>query len=113
MKKYYTILSQLGLSKHASVIYLALLECGNMQISSLSEKTGLQRIQIYRTLPILLERGLVFVTKKGKRNIYSAASPEILKSEYEVLQKNMNYALEELSKKHKNFQNQTHIIFGE
>ncbi len=112
MKKYHNILSQLGFSEHASAIYLALLEKGNMQISGVSEHTWLQRIQIYRILPILTERWLVFVTRKWKRSIYSPASPDVLQSEYQELQKNSLQILSEMSEKYKNTQNQTHIIFG-
>jgi len=78
MKKYLHILSQLGLPEHASKIYLGLLEQWSSSLSQLTESTGLQRIQIYRNLPVLIDRGFVFVIQKGKRKIYSPASPNIL-----------------------------------
>jgi len=111
MKKYLHILSQLGLPEHASKIYVALLEQWSSNLSQLTESTGLQRIQIYRTLPILLERWFIFVIQKGRRKIYSPASPDILRTEYENLQKNTFHILDELWEKYKNSQNQTNIIF--
>jgi sugar-specific transcriptional regulator TrmB len=112
MKKYIYILSQLGLPDHASKIYLGLLEQGSSSLSQLTESTGLQRIQIYRNIPVLVDRGFVFVTLKGKRKIYSPASPDILRTEYESLQQNTFHVLDELGEKYKNSQNQTNIIFG-
>jgi hypothetical protein len=53
----------------------------------------------------------VFVIQKGKRKIYSPASPNILKSEYELLQQNTFHVLDELGEKYKNSQNQTNIVF--
>jgi len=111
MKKYIHILSQLGLPDHASKIYIALLEKGSGSLSKLTESTGLQRIQIYRNLPILTDRGFVFVIQKGKRKIYSPASPDILRAEYESLQQNTFHVLDELGEKYKNSQNQTNIVF--
>jgi len=80
-------------------------------MSQITEFTGLQRIQIYRTMPVLLDRGFVFMIQKWKRKIYSPANPEVLKSEYEQLQKNTFHVLDELSEKYKNSENQTNIVF--
>lgn len=112
MRKYLHILSQLGLSEHASKIYIGLLEQGSSSLSQLTESTWLQRIQIYRNIPVLIDRGFVFVILRGKRKIYSPASPDVLKTEYEQLQKNTFHVLDELWEKYKNSQNQTNIIFG-
>lgn len=111
MKKYIHILSQLWLPDHACKIYIGLLEQWSSSLSQLTESTGLQRIQIYRNLPVLIDRGFIFVIRKGKRKIYSPASPEILKVEYEELQKNTFHVLDELSAKYENSENQTNIVF--
>ena len=112
MKKYLHILSQLWLPEHASKIYIGLLEQWSSSLSQLTESTGLQRIQIYRNLPVLIDRGFIFVIQKGKRKIYSPASPDILRAEYEKLQKNTFHVLDELSEKYKNSENKTNIVFG-
>lgn len=112
MKKYLHILLQLWLSDHASKIYIALIENGSSNISQLTESTGLQRIQIYRNLPVLIDRWYVFVIRKWKRKIYSPASPDILRAEYENLQKSTFHVLDELSEKYQNAQNKTNIVFG-
>ena len=111
MKKYIHILSQLWLPDHASKIYLGLLEQWSSSLSQLTESTGLQRIQIYRNLPVLTDRGFVFVIQKWKRKIYSPASPDILRTEYESLQKSTFHVLDELWEKYKNSENQTNIVF--
>jgi len=111
MKKYIHILSQLGLWEHASKIYIGLLEKWSSSLSQLTESTGLQRIQIYRNLPVLIDRGFTFVIKKWKRKIYSPANPDILRTEYEKLQQSTFYVLDELSEKYKNSENQTNIVF--
>lgn len=113
MNKYLHILEKLGFSEHAGKIYLALLELWASWISIISEKTWLQRIQIYRILPFLIERGFVFVTEKWKRKIYSPASPEILKEEYQRIQTQTFHVLDELSEKYSNLENKTHITFGQ
>jgi len=111
MKKYIHILSQLWLSDHASKIYLGLIEQWGSSLSQLTESTGLQRIQIYRNLPVLIDRGFVFVIQKWKRKIYSPASPDILRMEYESLQQNTFHILDELWEKYKNSENSTNIVF--
>ena len=112
MQKYIKILSQLGLPEHACTIYIALIQRGKWMISDITESTGLQRLQIYRNLPILIEKWLVFVTLKGKRKIYTPASPELLKWEYRELQKNTFQALDELWGYYQNTQHKTHITYG-
>ena len=111
MNKYIHILKNIGLSEHAANIYVGLLENGSSNVTQITESTWLQRIQIYRNLPSLLDRWLVFVIKKWKRKIYSPASPDILKQEYETLQKNTFHVLDELGDKYKSSQNETNIVF--
>ncbi len=74
-----TILEKLGLTSNEQEVYLSLVKSGPLTISELSEKTGLHRPLIYKTLPNLRESGLVTVSPKGKRKVYSAESPEKLK----------------------------------
>lgn len=113
MKKYVYILEKIGFSEHAAKIYVALLELWPSKISDISEKTNLQRIQIYRTLPYLLEREFVLVTEKWKRKIYSPTSPELLREEYQKIQSQTFHVLDEFSKKYQNQKNKIHITFGE
>lgn len=113
MKKYLHILEKIGIPEHAAKIYITLLETWPVWISCISNDSWLQRVQIYRNLPFLIEKELVFITKKWKRNIYAPASPELLKEEYMQLQKNTFHVLDELWDKYTNLENRTHITFGQ
>jgi len=96
MNRYVNILQNIWIPEHAGNIYLAVLEQPGINMNEISETTGLQRIQIYRNLPLLLEKKLIFTIKKWKRKIYSAANPEVLKKEYEEMQKNTFDAFDQL-----------------
>ena len=87
------ILRKIGLSEDETLIYLALLHRGNLSVSEVSEKTKLYRPNVYKAIPTLEERGLVNITKKGKRKLYMAASPKKLSSLLDSLQNDLNQAL--------------------
>ncbi|MBI2037402.1 MAG: hypothetical protein HYT15_00510 [Candidatus Magasanikbacteria bacterium] len=86
-------LSQLGLSQEESTIYRTLVEGGVLGISDIAERTGLYRPMIYRHIPILIEKGLVLESKKGKRNVYSAEHPENLKHLVRRIEDNLSTEL--------------------
>ena len=73
-----TLLSQLGLSEKESIIYLSLLSSGQETISGIAKNTNLHRPIIYKTLPILQNKGLVTTTIKGERKYFVAEPPEKL-----------------------------------
>ncbi len=71
-------LTQLGLSRNAAHLYLALLETGESSISKLVERTGLHHQLIYNAAAELKEISLAtFSIQRGKR-YFEASSPQIL-----------------------------------
>lgn len=79
------ILEKIGLNKHESAIYLALLELGPSHIAQISEKTSIHRPLVYKALPSLLEKKLVTETKRAKRKIYMAEPPNRLETIFDDL----------------------------
>lgn len=72
------ILRKLGFKKNETRIYIALLEGGAASVAEIARKTALHRPLIYKAIPILIRNQLVSQTKKGKRVMYVAESPEQL-----------------------------------
>ncbi|MDD2487797.1 MAG: helix-turn-helix domain-containing protein [Candidatus Gracilibacteria bacterium] len=77
------ILSKIGLSETESAIYLDLLKNGASNIVEISMRVKFNRPLIYKTIPYLIETGLVSKIVKGKRSHYKAESPEYLKGIFE------------------------------
>lgn len=79
------ILHTLGLSQKESKLYLALLETGPATIARVAQIAHLHRPVVYRTLPLLHERGLVSTMPHGKQTLYVAESPDKLEGMLEHL----------------------------
>lgn len=70
------VLLQLGFSEQEAITYLALLELEAVSIRKVAEHTGINRGTTYEIIKRLLNEGLVSVRTSGKREYYSAESPE-------------------------------------
>lgn len=79
------ILEKIGLTKHESAIYLALLDMGTSNISQISEKTLIHRPLIYKAIPALLEKKLITKTQKLKSVVYGAEPPNRLETLFDDL----------------------------
>jgi len=79
------ILEKIGLTKHESAIYLALLELGPSNISKISEKTAIHRPLIYKALPTLLEKKLITQNRRQNRMVYMAEPPNRLEALFDDL----------------------------
>ena len=90
------ILEKIGLNKHESAIYLALLELGPSYIAQISEKTSIHRPLVYKALPSLLEKKLVTQTRRAKRTIFMAEPPNRLETMFDDLRIDFFEALPEL-----------------
>jgi sugar-specific transcriptional regulator TrmB len=90
------ILSELGLSKNESKIYLALLKYGSMQLKDITKTTNLYRQNSLESIDKLNFRGLISISYAGKRKIYSAVSPERLRILLEEKEKRLESILPEL-----------------
>lgn len=96
------ILEKIGLTKHESAIYLALVELGPSRISKISEKTAIHRPLIYKALPSLLEKKLVTETQKQKGVVYGAEPPNRLETLFDDLQIDFNEMLPDLEDTYSN-----------
>lgn len=95
MKKHINLLKNIGFSEKDSIIYLSLLQNWKSSIADITNNTSLHRIEIYRLLPNLLERGFVFVSLRWKRKYYFPVDPSKIEEIYlEQLNRNKNSILE-------------------
>lgn len=76
-------LLKLGFSKGEAGTYLATLELGETTVARIAKKANLERTTVYSFLETLKKRGLISISKKGKRAIYTAENPKRLRSELE------------------------------
>lgn len=81
-------LSSFGFDRKDEVVYTALLELGEANISALVKKSGIKRTTVYAVVETLHQKGLIGISKKKKRTFYFAEDPRILKKQLgEKLQK--------------------------
>ncbi|MBU0613245.1 helix-turn-helix domain-containing protein [Patescibacteria group bacterium] len=71
-------LQTLGVTMSEARIYLAILEIGESRVSSIANKTGINRRNIYDSLSTLIDKGLIFQIVGEKEGIYAAVAPEKL-----------------------------------
>jgi sugar-specific transcriptional regulator TrmB len=90
------ILQKIGLSKHETAVYLALIELGPANISSISLKTGIHRPLIYKAIPSLLEKKLITESKRQKGTLYIAEPPNRLEALFDDLKMEFSNILPDL-----------------
>jgi sugar-specific transcriptional regulator TrmB len=71
-------LKHFGFSGRESLTYIEVLHMGATSIQDLSNKLKRNRITVYYTVQQLIEKGLLFEQRKGKKRLISAEKPEIL-----------------------------------
>lgn len=76
------LLEQVGLNNQEAMTYLALLDLEAVSIRKVASQTGINRGTTYEIMKRLVNRGLVSVRTSGKREYYSAESPEKI---YDIL----------------------------
>lgn len=94
-------LEQIGFSKKEALVYLALLKLGPTTSGPLIKKVGIHRQLVYETLNKLTNEGLVSHTLLGKKKLFQAESPEIIKQKIAQINNTANELvpkLEELQK---------------
>lgn len=69
------ILHNLGISKNASLVYLAALKYGISGVKDLAKETGLVRQLIYEAINELTNRGLMIKEPKGKNRFHYVPNP--------------------------------------
>ena len=101
MKTNKTVLEQIGMSREEELIYKALLNKGPLSISDMVRQTKMHRPTIYKSLPNLIELGLVSVVPKGKYKLYIAGSPEKIEKIFNDLEDNFNAEIYDLHETYK------------
>lgn len=76
------LLLDLGISQHDAETYVGLLKLESASIRKIAVVTGINRGTTYEALKRLTEIGLVSVRQNGKREQYTAESPETI---YEII----------------------------
>lgn len=89
-------LSKLGFSKGEAKSYLAALELGETTVARIAKKSDLERTTVYGHLADLKKRGLITISRKGKKTLYSAENPKRLCSELQEKEKFVESLLPEL-----------------
>lgn len=78
MQKHLELLQNLGLDQKESALYLALLELGQAEVSSIAEKAGIKRPTAYFVLNDLENKGFVHSVTSGKTKNFVAEDPKKL-----------------------------------
>ncbi len=90
------VLEQIGLSQKEVAVYLALLQKGAATVSSIAERTGIDRTLCYSLLNKLVDRGYVnFVIEDNKKQ-FSATDPSKFLSDVQALEEQLKVLLPDL-----------------
>ncbi len=87
------LLEQTGFTEKESLVYLALLELGQGDVTDISKISGLKRPIIYVLLEGLIKRGYVSELPDKKINTYQASDPSIILRQLQVTTKNFSEML--------------------
>lgn len=107
------ILEKIGFLGHEKEIYLALLEAGSFSVSELVRKTGIHRPTVYKTLALLIDKGLVRVMPVGKYKKYVAESPEHLETIFKELEADFTSEIFDLKDMYESRDKKPRVTFAE
>ncbi|MBI5138380.1 MAG: helix-turn-helix domain-containing protein [Candidatus Vogelbacteria bacterium] len=94
-----TLLQKLGLSRQEALIYITLLsEPESLTVGELSRLSALHRPTVYRTVPNLIDKGLITKELHSKRTRYRAESPRKLRPVFDQLREEIEASLPQLEK---------------
>lgn len=97
---YSDILSEIGLAKNESYIYVALVRGGGMGVSAIATKSGVHRRNVYDSMQRLMEKGLVYEEVGERENTYHAVDPHKLLEIVEEKRNKVETLLPELVKQY-------------
>lgn len=89
-------LQALGLDEKEAKAYLALLELGEGSLGRLAAKSGIKRTTLYDIIESLKQKGLLSMSKRGKRTVYVAEDPRVLEEHLEEKRHKLKKLLPEL-----------------
>lgn len=93
-------LIRLGLSPAAAAAYAALVERGASGVADLAKATGKYRPAVYAALAELAERKLTTTSRKGRRLVYAAQSPSLLRQVLDAQQEKLGAVIADLEEIH-------------
>lgn len=76
-------LLQLNLTEKEIATYVILLQNGPLGVQEISRESGINRVSIYSAIDELKSKGLLSESRKGKKKLFVAESPEKLKLYFE------------------------------
>jgi sugar-specific transcriptional regulator TrmB len=85
------LLIEMGVPRNEAITYAALYALESVSIRKVAEATGINRGTTYEALKSLVGRGLVSVRQSGKREYYTAESPEKI---YDIIREKRRELLE-------------------
>ena len=89
-------LEHLDFTKNESIVYVALLELGMINVGPIVKKTGLHRQIIYQALETLGQKGYVLSVEKSGRKHFQSVSPDIILKRVEEKVETVKQLLPEL-----------------
>lgn len=108
------ILTEIGLTKGETKVYISLLEIGESSAGPIKRRTKLQNSVVHLCLNNLIQKGLVNYVEKGKRKFYRATNPKNLVDFIDEKKRKIMKILPELIKKQeKSHSYEVHIFEGE
>ena len=96
MRNIISTLKSLGLLESEVKTYLATLELGPSSVLEINKKINLSRQAIYTAIESLINFGLMSSVEKGKKTLFTAESPERLRSFAEAKLKKMESTVREV-----------------
>lgn len=111
MKK--LLLESLGFNHNDALVYEALVSLGKASPSELVRKTGLHRPEVYKSLLVLIEKGLIAVSPKGKYKEYVSLSPEKLESFFRSIESDFLNQIEDMYRVYKERENKPTLKYEE
>lgn len=114
MKNQKSLLQNIGLDQHESLIYEKLLLKEINSISDIERSTHLHRPQIYKAIKDLEQKNLVQVVVKKKRKYYTATSPEKIEQIFSQKEKEFFDYVENLHRTYeRSHANKPEVTFSE
>ena len=74
------ILDQFGLEKNKGAVYIATLQLGSGKTQDIASKVNLPRTTVHEILQHLVAMGLIGYITKGRTRVYTAESPDKMRS---------------------------------
>ena len=91
-------LTKLGIGSREARVYLGLLESGPATVQNIAKQSGEKRTTVYELIKALRAQGLISESRKGKRRLFAAADPAVLREAQDEKAQILNEVIPRLSK---------------